>query len=376
MQTQAIYIHFPWCIRKCPYCDFNSHVLPSDFPESDYVDSLIDDFLIECDHLACDEVKSIFLGGGTPSLFSPKSFDKLFNALSQRLSFSNSIEITMEANPGAVERARFQDYFDCGINRLSIGVQSFDAKQLQTLGRIHSAQDAIRAIEAAQQAGFSEINIDLMHGLPNQTLEAALNDLRQALALSPSHLSWYQLNIEPNTYFYRHPPLLPDDEVLADIQTEGASYLAEQGFDQYEVSAFSRGERSQCRHNLNYWEFGDYLALGAGAHGKQSLETGITRYWKPRLPKSYLNARPHYRVETRVIPESELPFEYFLNTLRLKKPVVESHFTEKTGLRFHSIEDLLSRAEQKGLIERGVGSLTTTPLGYRFLNDLLTLFVR
>lgn len=375
MQTQAIYIHFPWCIRKCPYCDFNSHVLPSDFPESRYVESLIDDFLIECDHLACDEVKSIFLGGGTPSLFSPKSFDKLFNALSQRLSFSKSIEITMEANPGAVERTRFQDYFDCGINRLSIGVQSFDAKQLQTLGRIHSAQDAIHAIEAAQQAGFSEINIDLMHGLPNQTLEAALNDLQQAIALSPSHLSWYQLNIEPNTYFYRHPPLLPDDEVLADIQTEGAAYLAEQGFEQYEVSAFSRGERSQCRHNLNYWEFGDYLALGAGAHGKQYTNEGVTRYWKPRLPKSYLNAAPHYRVETRVIPESELPFEYFLNTLRLKKPVLESHFKEKTGLSFQSIAGPLSVAEKKGMIRREEGKLCTTALGYRFLNDLLTLFV-
>lgn len=321
------------------------------------------------------KITSIFMGGGTPSLFSPQSIERLLTAISKQLTLDRDVEITLEANPGTVDYPRFTDFFKAGVNRLSMGVQSFQDEQLKALGRIHAGDEAKRAIDAAIQAGFVNFNLDLMHGLPKQTVSAAITDLETAISFSPTHLSWYQLTIEPNTYFYRYPPLLPSDEGLADIQEAGQIVLENAGFEQYEVSAYCRGKEKQCRHNLNYWQFGDYLAIGAGAHGKATTSEGIVRYWKHRVPASYLKQRESYRAESRVISQNELPFEYLLNALRLKEKVLESHFHAATGLKFCNIDEKIHAAINKGLLLRDDKSIEATKLGYRFLNELLTLFL-
>ncbi|HET8730764.1 MAG TPA: radical SAM family heme chaperone HemW, partial [Moraxellaceae bacterium] len=290
----SLYIHVPWCVRKCPYCDFNSHAAGAELPETAYVDALLADLRqdLDLDLVQGREIASIFIGGGTPSLFSPDAYARLFDGLRRELHFASDIEITLEANPGTVEQAKFRGYRALGVNRLSIGVQSFSPEKLAALGRIHGRDEAVRAAEAARGAGFDNFNIDLMHGLPGQSVAEALADVRQALALAPTHLSWYQLTIEPNTVFYRDPPVLPEDDTLWSIQEEGQTLLAEGGYRQYEVSAYARPER-ECRHNRNYWMFGDYLALGAGAHGKVTRpasalgQGGVWRYAKTRLPRDY-----------------------------------------------------------------------------------------
>ncbi|HMY82651.1 MAG TPA: radical SAM family heme chaperone HemW, partial [Agitococcus sp.] len=286
----SLYIHVPWCVRKCPYCDFNSHTSPQSLPEKAYVAALIADLQADLAWVQGRKIGSVFIGGGTPSLFSGQTYQDLFTQLRQHLDFSSDCEVTLEANPATVEHDNFEGYLVAGINRLSLGVQSFNPTHLQTLGRIHSQQDAFNAIQLAKTAGFSNFNLDLMHGLPQQDLSQALEDIDYALSFKPTHLSWYQLTIEPNTAFYRQPPALPDDDILWAIQEAGQQKLAQAGFQQYEVSAYSQQRPS--KHNLNYWQFGDYLAIGAGAHGKVTTPEGIFRYRKTRLPKDYLAAAP------------------------------------------------------------------------------------
>jgi len=289
----ALYLHVPWCVRKCPYCDFNSHEAAAGLPEAEYVTALLADLDHDLatlpDLVQGRAVSSVFIGGGTPSLFSAAAYERLFDGLRARLPFAADVEITLEANPGTVEQEKFRGYRALGINRLSIGVQSFAPDKLVALGRIHGRDEALHAAQAARAAGFDNFNLDLMHGLPGQTLEEALADIDQAIALGPTHLSWYQLTIEPNTVFYRDPPVLPEDDTLWAIQEAGQARLAAAGLQQYEVSAYAQAGR-ECRHNRNYWEFGDYLALGAGAHGKLTREGGVWRYQKTRLPRDYLAA--------------------------------------------------------------------------------------
>lgn len=363
----TLYIHFPWCVKKCPYCDFNSHALSGALPSERYIEKLIQDFKNDYAHAGVHKRKiaSIFMGGGTPSLFSAKELSPLFAALLPHC--EKNLEITLEANPGTIERGQFKDYFALGINRISLGVQSFNEKHLKKLGRIHNTDDIFKAVEELTSAGFSNFNLDLMHGLPDQTLEEALADLRQAIDLHPTHLSWYQLTIEPNTYFAAKPPALPHDDALADIEEAGFEVLSTAGFARYEVSAFAREDR-YCQHNLNYWEFGDYLGIGAGAHGK----IGLIRTTKPKLPKTYMGPfSPH----TEPISKSALPFEFMMNTLRLVRGFPISLFEERTGLSIDAIAPTLEILYEKKLLIAEQGHIKTTPLGQRFLNDLLTHFL-
>lgn len=373
----SLYIHFPWCVRKCPYCDFNSHET-NQFPEADYITALIQD--LENDSAfwqASDrEIVSIFMGGGTPSLFSAQAIDQLLQQLQVRLNFAADIEITMEANPGTFEQDKFAAYRQAGINRLSIGVQSFNPQHLNALGRIHNSQEAQHAIEKARQAGFENINLDLMHGLPAQTVAQALTDIETAIALKPSHISWYQLTIEPNTVFYSKPPRLPQDDTLWDIQEQGQALLAEQGFNQYEVSAYSQPGK-QCRHNLNYWQFGDYLALGAGAHGKitDPNQYTITRYQKTRLPKDYLDKNKAFTSQQTEIPEADLAFEFFMNSFRLNQGASKQGLEKFTGLSLETVSKILAKAQSQGLITETSSHWIPTKKGHLYLNDLLQLFL-
>lgn len=369
----SLYIHVPWCVRKCPYCDFNSHAHSGDLPEQAYLAALLSDLEHEALRVHGRPIETVFIGGGTPSLMSPDFFRGLFRGLSQRLTFTDDAEITLEANPGTVEQGRFQGFRDAGINRLSIGIQSFDPVQLRTLGRIHDAEAAHRAIEAALAAGFSNFNLDLMHGLPNQTPEAAVADLEAALAWHPPHLSWYQLTLEPNTEFYSRPPILPDDDRLSDIYDAGAKTLRDGGYTDYEVSAWSRPGKAS-RHNLNYWRFGDYLALGAGAHGKTTHRDGtVERYWKTRQPEAYLNRIGNYVAGTQLVSQDELPLEYMMNVLRLSEGVPETMYTERTGLPLDSIAAILQRLRTENLLHPG--RIQATEQGKRYLNSLLERFL-
>lgn len=372
----SLYLHIPWCVRKCPYCDFNSHTLQEAIPEKAYVDAMLQDLAQDADFLDGRPLTSIFIGGGTPSLFSPQAYECLFAGLRKRLSFSESIEITLEANPGTVEQTKFKAYRELGINRLSIGVQSFQAEHLKRLGRIHGQAEAIRAAESARLAGFDNFNLDLMHGLPDQTLQEAMADLEQAMALSPTHLSWYQLTIEPNTIFYRDPPILPDDDTLWAIQESGQELLAAKGFRQYEVSAYAR-EARECRHNRNYWEFGDYLALGAGAHGKISRPDGVWRYQKTRLPKDYLAAATtgKFTASSGLVCDDEVVFEFMLNALRLRDGVPVHYFSERTGLAFLHIESTVKDLQKQGLLRADNERLACTLLGFNYLNQVLEKFL-
>ena len=370
---QSLYIHIPWCVRKCPYCDFNSHALRGAIDEAGYVRHLLADLAHDLDPRP---IESIFIGGGTPSLFSAAAIAALLDGINRQSPLPDTCEITLEANPGTFEQAKFADYRAAGVNRLSIGVQSFDAAQLHALGRIHNRDEAIRAVAIAEKAGFQRINLDLMFALPGQDVAGALADLRQATALAPEHISWYQLTLEPNTAFYANPPALPDSDTQIDIYEAGSAHLVAHGYRQYETSAWRAG--APCRHNLNYWQFGDYIGIGAGAHGKISSHRGIMRTTRARHPRSYLAAmqgNPADVVERFQVASSELPFEFMLNAMRLTDGVPARLFQERTGHSLAAIARPLQEATRLGLIDPDPTLLRPTERGQRYLNDLLQLFL-
>ena len=409
----ALYIHIPWCVKKCPYCDFNSHELPMDSQLSmydEYVDTLLLDAASQQALTQGREISSIFIGGGTPSLLPIAQYQRLFNGLREIFQFAGDIEVTMEANPGTLEHAPFAQYLDVGINRLSIGVQSFAAGQLTTLGRIHDPAQALSAIKAARRAGFERVNVDLMHGLPQQTMSEALNDIQMAHEAGATHISWYQLTIEPNTVFYRNQPILPDEDSLADIEQAGQTLLEHLGYDNYEVSAWAGASDKPCRHNVNYWQFGDYLAIGAGAHGKVTIddrygnqtltadkvsdevlkkvstETGIYRFSKSRMPKDYMT----FDIDTmnnikkegapkmvgwQAIASDELVSEFMLNALRLHEGVTWSLFEARTGLSYDNIALEVNQLIKQGLLIDDNEHLQPTALGRRYLNQILRAFL-
>ncbi|MCF6752819.1 radical SAM family heme chaperone HemW [Pseudomonas stutzeri] len=371
----AAYVHIPWCVRKCPYCDFNSHAAGAELPEAAYVDALLADLDEDLEQVQGRRLSSIFFGGGTPSLFSAPALGRILDGLERRVGFADDIEITLEANPGTFEQAKFRDYRQLGINRLSIGVQSFQADKLKALGRIHDGDEAIRAADMARAAGFDNFNLDLMHGLPQQSLEDALADLRTAITQQPTHLSWYQLTVEPNTEFWSRPPQLPDDDILWDIQEAGQVLLAEHGYRQYETSAYAQPGR-QARHNLNYWTFGDFLGIGAGAHAKLTQADGrILRSWKTRTPKDYLDPGKPFRAGEKQLQADELPFEFLMNVLRLTDGVPALLFTQRTGLPLDLLAAGRREAEARGLLVSDPQRLVATTKGQLFLNDLLQLFL-
>jgi putative oxygen-independent coproporphyrinogen III oxidase len=368
----ALYVHIPWCVRKCPYCDFNSHERRGELPERDYIQKLIADLEAMLPSVWGRRLTSVFIGGGTPSLFSPESIDELLAAVRARLPLEPGAEITLEANPGTVEAGRFRGFREAGVSRISVGVQSFDDAMLSALGRIHSADEARRAVETALES-FDNVNIDLMYGLPAQSLAGAVADMREALACGVPHVSAYQLTVEPNTVFYRKPPRLPEHDVCADMQLAVEAALGEAGYEHYETSAFAKPGR-RCRHNLNYWEFGDYLGIGAGAHGKLSFPDRVTRHERIKQPREYLSTTSTLVAERTVTPE-ELPFEFMLNALRLVEGFPLALFRERTGLALQGIERKLAEAEEKGWIERDWQRLRPTARGRLFLNELLAHFL-
>ncbi len=374
MSPISLYIHIPWCIRKCPYCDFNSHKSPDTLPEEHYVQALINDLDEDLKNYPQRPISSIFIGGGTPSLLSPEAYDTLFTALRKRLHFNENIEITLEANPGTVEQGRFTAYRQLGINRLSLGIQSFSPSHLKSLGRIHDDQQAHKAIETARNAGFTRLNLDIMHGLPNQTISEGLTDLSTALAYKTEHLSWYQLTIEPNTVFYKQNPPLPSEDDAFELETQGLELLAQSGFNRYEISAFSKPDE-ESRHNLNYWLFGDYFGIGAGAHGKHTTSTGIFRTHKQRQPKEYLTPAKPYLAGTEQISSADLLFEFMLNATRLERPIALELFHTTTGLDNALLLKRLIPAQEKQLIEIKNNFWRVTPFGRRFTNDLQALFL-
>lgn len=370
----SLYVHIPWCVRKCPYCDFNSHTQPEKLPVGDYLTALLDDLQHDTDLAQGRPLQSIFFGGGTPSLFPAGAIGDVIAQAQSQFGFAEDVEITLEANPGTAEHGNFADLKAAGVNRLSIGVQSFSDPQLRRLGRIHNSQQALRAFELARHAGFGNINLDLMHGLPDQTVDQGLADLERAIALQPEHLSWYQLTIEPNTAFYSEPPILPEDDTLCDIQDQGHELLQQAGYQHYEISAYTKPGR-RAKHNLNYWEFGDYLAIGAGAHGKITTAEGISRYNKTRLPADYMAKNKDFTASTRLVPTENLPLEFMMNGLRLIEGVPSRLFEERTGIKIESIETKLSKLVADNLLENQTESLRATRMGQRFLNNVLSVFM-
>ena len=370
----ALYVHMPWCVRKCPYCDFNSHQLKSAHPDASYIDALIRDFDIEAPRVEDRMIDTVFFGGGTPSLFPPEDFARLLGALRQRIAFAPDVEITLEANPGTIERGRFSGYAAAGINRVSLGAQTFDPRALERLGRIHSAEDTHRAVAELRAAKLDNFNLDLMYALPEQSLQEALNDVSIACSLAPSHISYYQLTLEPGTVFHSRPPPLPDEDAAWQIQCAGQKLLAAAGYLQYEVSAYAR-EGARCRHNLNYWLFGDYLGIGAGAHGKLSLSkpAQILRTVKPKQPREY-QAQGGVG-ESTYIAVKDLPFEFMLNALRLNEGFTNDCYQERTGLALQSVGESLSRAKERGLVVERPDGWQPSELGRRFLNDLQASFL-
>lgn len=373
----SLYIHLPWCERKCPYCDFNSHA-DENIPESAYIDALIEDLIVDLPLVWGRQIHSIFIGGGTPSLFSSEAIAELISQLRACLNFAPTVEITLESNPGSADADRFRGYREAGINRLSIGIQSFNNDHLLSLGRIHNSQQALSAITKAREAGFSNINLDLMYGLPAQTLEQAIEDLEMALDQQPTHLSHYQLTIEPNTHFHsRTPETLPDIELLVDMQETCQSVLALRGYEHYEISAYTR-EKHYAQHNLNYWQFGDYLGIGAGAHGKITLagENRILRRQRIRQPAAYLQQSAEQRVSVeQALSVTDRVFEFMLNALRLVKGFDLAMFKKHTGLSSTVMEQALNEAINKGLIEINNTWLKPTQLGLQFHNDLQAIFL-
>ena len=371
----SLYIHIPWCVRKCPYCDFNSHQAGSEIPEQAYVRKLIADLRADRHWAQGRKLHSIFFGGGTPSLFSGAAIGDILNAAEQIIGFEQDIEITLEANPGTFEQQKFADFYGAGVNRLSIGVQSFDNSHLERLGRIHNGDQALKAIATARVAGFNNFNIDLMHGLPNQSLDEAVTDIQLAMDNGAQHISWYQLTIEPNTEFYSRPPALPNDDRLAEIQQAGMSQLQDKNFDQYEVSAFALNSQTS-RHNINYWQFGDYMGIGAGAHGKVTLpEQGcVIRTNKTRQPDKYLAREGSVIAQNKVIAADEIALEFMMNGLRLKQGVLAEYFSPRTGLDVSNMEAQIKDLQRKGLMAIGTERYVTTKLGYQFLNTVLQGF--
>ena len=384
----SLYIHIPWCIRKCPYCDFNSHQANDDIPETEYVAALRYDLEQDQPLAQGRKLTSIFFGGGTPSMLSAQAIANILADAKAIIGFEDDIEITLEANPGTFEQEKFTGFRAAGVNRLSIGIQSFQDQQLKLLGRVHGRDEALRAVSVARSAGFNNINLDLMHGLPEQDLAAACADLQQAIDLAPEHISWYQLTIEQNTAFYSAPPVLPEEEILADIQDAGQALLAQAGYAQYEVSAYAR-KQQRARHNINYWEFGDYLGIGAGAHGKVTLPSSntILRLWKTRAPKHYLENAQSQKISTNlnghqnvfgggseVLSQKSLPLEFLMNVLRLNDGAPEAYFSERTGLAFRDIESQWNELIKQGLVTLPLVNLAVTPLGHRFLNRVLSRF--
>ncbi len=372
----SLYVHIPWCIRKCPYCDFNSHAVTGTLDESGYVEALLADMRVEAPLAGERPLQTIFIGGGTPSLFSSGAIDKLLRGVRERLPWAEDIEITMEANPGAVEAAQFADLRETGVNRLSIGVQSFHAESLLALGRIHGPDEAVRAVELAQAAGFERINLDLMFGLPAATEAEALEDVGIAIGLNTEHLSYYQLTLEPNTLFHHQPPELPDEETLWSIQQAGQRLLTQAGYRQYEVSAFAL-PGARCRHNLNYWRFGDYIGIGAGAHGKLSRQDGsIQRRWKKRRPDDYLRAaaKGDPLQGSRLLSPDDRIVEFMMNALRLREGVEAGLFEATTGLALESLVGMLDEARGRGLLSAESSRFCASELGFRFLTDLLEIF--
>ncbi|MCC8365430.1 radical SAM family heme chaperone HemW [Xenorhabdus sp. PB61.4] len=369
----SLYIHIPWCVQKCPYCDFNSHALKGDVPHQEYVEHLLTDLRHDLPMVEGREVSTIFIGGGTPSLLSAEGMQRLLDGVRELLPLSPQAEITMEANPGTVEADRFSAYQQAGINRISIGVQSFGSDKLIRLGRIHGPEEAKRAARLADGLGLRSFNLDLMHGLPNQTLDEALNDLRQAIELSPPHLSWYQLTIEPNTSFGSRPPVLPDDDALWDIFSQGHKLLTEAGYQQYETSAYAKQDY-QCQHNLNYWRFGDYLGIGCGAHGKISFEDGrILRTVKTKHPRGYMQGR--YLDKQHQVDHDDRPFEFFMNRFRLLEAMPRKDFSNFTGLPESTIRQQIDAALAKGYITESDTHWQITKHGKLFLNSLLEMFL-
>lgn len=370
----GLYVHIPWCVQKCPYCDFNSHGVKQAIPESTYVTHLLDDLQQDAALVTGRPISSIFIGGGTPSLFSADAIAHLLHGIKQRVALTTDAEITLEANPGTLDESRFAGFQQAGVNRFSIGVQSFQTPQLQALGRIHDHHQAISAAQAVAKLPLKGFNLDLMHGLPAQTLSAALADLQQAIDLQPPHLSWYQLTIEPNTQFHSRPPILPEDEVLWDIQEQGQQQLAQAGYQQYEVSGYAK-PGYQCQHNLNYWRFGDYLGIGCGAHGKITTDTDIFRTTKVKHPKGYMELTRPYIDKQWSVPVEDRPFEFMMNRLRLNEPCPMEDFSRYTGLPLSHIDALITEAETKGLLRVDAAQWQTTELGRRYLNSLLDLFL-
>jgi oxygen-independent coproporphyrinogen-3 oxidase len=383
----ALYVHMPWCVRKCPYCDFNSHQLRSGAPPADYIDALIADFDSELPAIEGRRIDTIFFGGGTPSLFRPEDFARLLDAVSSRIELAADAEVTLEANPGTLERGRFRCYAQAGINRVSLGAQSFAPRALARLGRIHSAEDTLRAVEELRAAGLENFNLDLMYALPEQTLDEALHDVRTACALEPAHISYYQLALEPGTVFHAQPPALPDEDAAYLMQSEGQRLLADHGFEQYEISAYAR-RGARCRHNLNYWLFGDYVGIGAGAHGKitAGVPDRIVRTEKPRQPREYLdlvnapvtdgtNHRGASVGARQAVAAADLPFEFMLNALRLNDGFALDDYQRRTGLALNTVEPTLRQAMGRGLIEPTEPGWRPTELGRRFLNDLQGSFL-
>lgn len=371
----TLYVHIPWCVRKCPYCDFNSHELRGAVEEEAYVAALLQDLEHDLPLSGGRELSSIFIGGGTPSLFTGAAIEGLLSGIRRIIGVAPDAEITLEANPGAVDASHFETYLAAGVNRLSIGVQSFDGQMLRKLGRIHSPTEAGQALTLARGAGFENINLDLMFGLPDQEVSQAMLDLEAAIELAPSHLSWYQLTIEPNTRFHAHPPPTPGDELLWEMQETGRARLQDAGYLQYEVSAYAKAGHN-CRHNLNYWTFGDYLGIGAGAHAKMTTQHGISRRWKQKHPAVYMGrlGSGHKVFEERQLQAADLSLEFMMNALRLIQGVPRTLFEKRTGLPISVAEDGLSAAIEKGLIEQSEDYLRPTKLGRNYLNDLLGLF--
>nr|WP_216131818.1 radical SAM family heme chaperone HemW [Polynucleobacter nymphae] len=379
----ALYIHFPWCEKKCPYCDFNSHQIKDQssnllggFDEQRYINALIADLETELPNIWGRHVHSIFIGGGTPSLLSAAGMDQLLCAVRARLNLEPDAEITMEANPGSVEAEKLAGFAKAGINRVSLGIQSFQDEQLKALGRIHNGAEAKHAVEIAL-ANFKSVNLDLMYGLPNQSLEAARSDIETALSFQTPHLSLYNLTLEPNTYFANFPPKLPSDDEIDAIFEQNLALLTGAGYQRYEVSAYAKKDQ-ECKHNLNYWRFGDYIGIGAGAHGKISYPAKITRQVRERHPETYMQAmetKGNALIESREIPVKDLPFEFMLNTLRLTDGVDTNTFSERTGLPLSVISKGLDAASKKGLLDENPSKLKATTLGLRYLNNLQEIFL-
>jgi oxygen-independent coproporphyrinogen-3 oxidase len=374
----SLYVHLPWCVRKCPYCDFNSHAIKDDFPGDDYINLLLTDLEAELPLVWGRVVHSIFLGGGTPSLFSADQIERLVNGIRGRLPLSPDAEVTLEANPGTIEHDSFSAYRDAGINRISLGVQSFSDERLRAIGRIHGRAEVGKALDSLRTSGIANFNIDLMFALPGQSANEALEDVRMAVESRPAHLSHYQLTLEPNTAFFANPPDLPDDDEAWEMQSRCAELLAQEGYEQYEISAWAR-PGNECRHNLNYWGYGDFVGIGAGAHGKITMPSGqeIRRRIRLRHPRAWMQAVPagSQLAEDRVLTPEERIFEFFLNQSRLRRGIEMARFTARTGLGREQVEGRIEQVIESGLLKEENGVLIHTALGWRFINEIQAIFL-